>query len=361
MVSVQPNQGSARSSSGKPLTERLLARDALVGLSAMFFLYSFVAMLFGGGYHYMDGGGSNGIAERRTQSADDADRKLTRHGHPQIAYLVDPLAAGGGGGGEEEEGGNDKHHVRQYQCPYKSIDDLAPEERYPNRRQRQRRRHIVDPPEDTRITLVCCETTAGPWSVAVHHSWAPRGSARFLEMVNSGYFHHKIPLMRCVEDFLCQFGLSGEYSGEFARKIRDDPPWLPTGQSDESRVDARTGTKRFRKGYFAYSGSGPNTRGRQLIVSLADQRSLGDGDEAPWEVPWGELVGRHSYETLDRVYTGYGDNGPPQEVMVEPGALDVAENDYPELDWILGCSVVDEVDEDEEASGEPEDAEVDED
>ena len=33
---------------------------------------------------------------------------------------------------------------------------------------------------------------------------------------------------------------------------------------------------------------------------------------SPWEVPWGEVVGKESFQTLDGLFTGYGDNGPSQ-------------------------------------------------
>lgn len=226
-------------------------------------------------------------------------------------------------------------------CPYRSWDDLAPGERDPRTTSL---RHMVAPPLDSRVTLVCCHTTAGPWNVAVHHAWAPHGAARFVEMVQSGYFSHNVtegsvPLMRCVEDFLCQFGLAGERSAQFASKIPDDPAWLPTGRGD--RRNAETGVTRYRRGYLAYAGSGPNSRGRQLIVALVDQSSLG---QSPWEVPWGELVGQHSYKTLSNLYTGYGEDGPTQESLVEESGLELAHEDFPDLDWILSCRVVDDRD-----------------
>ena len=63
--------------------------------------------------------------------------------------------------------------------------------------------------------------------------------------------------------------------------------------------------KRFAQGYLAYAGSGTDSRGVQLIVALEANPRLGGG--SPWEVPWGELVGAHSYDTLAKIYTGYGE------------------------------------------------------
>jgi peptidyl-prolyl cis-trans isomerase A (cyclophilin A) len=234
-------------------------------------------------------------------------------------------------------------------CPYLSLADLTPEERYPTATST---RHIVDPPQTTSSTghhdtaLVCCHTTAGPLSVAVHKPWAPLGAQRFLDMVRSRYFstpidalhdqHLVVPLMRCVDEFLCQFGLRGSASEQYASKIKDDPHWLPPGKAGRSN---ELGVKRFQRGYLAYAGSGPHSRGRQLFVSMADQSGLGT---SPWEVPFGELVGEHSYDTLARIYTGYGEDGPSQEsLMTDQGLVD-ARRDFPQLDWITSCHVVEE-------------------
>ena len=76
-----------------------------------------------------------------------------------------------------------------------------------------------------------------------------------------------------------------------------------------------------------------------MFVSMADQSGLG---MSPWEVPFGELVGEHSYETLARLYTGYGEDGPSQEsLMTDQGLVD-ARRDFPQLDWITSCHVVEE-------------------
>lgn len=55
-------------------------------------------------------------------------------------------------------------------------------------------------------TMVVCQTTKGAVTIEIHPGWAPIGAARFLELVDTGYFNHS-PLFRCVPGFLCQFGL----------------------------------------------------------------------------------------------------------------------------------------------------------
>ena len=147
--------------------------------------------------------------------------------------------------------------------------------------------------------------------------------------------------MRCIKNFLCQFGLAGDpslnkqFNGK-QNRLEDDPNWLPEGPTHRKN---ELGVKRFGRGYMAYAGGGKNSRSNQLIVALRDNERLGGG--SPWEVPWGELVGEESYVTLDEIYTGYGDNGPPQGRLSKEGSSEGIARDFPELDYILGCDVVD--------------------
>lgn len=69
--------------------------------------------------------------------------------------------------------------------------------------------HIVPPPPGP-VDIVCCATTKGQLSIAVHHSWAPIGSERFLRMVEEEFFSTKVPLFRALRAFLVQFGLAGD-------------------------------------------------------------------------------------------------------------------------------------------------------
>ena len=68
--------------------------------------------------------------------------------------------------------------------------------------------HLVRPPPGE-VTIVCCETTKGVINIAVHLTWAPLGARRFLDMVESEFFHTKVPLFRALKNFLIQFGLAG--------------------------------------------------------------------------------------------------------------------------------------------------------
>ena len=92
--------------------------------------------------------------------------------------------------------------------------------------------HIVPPPEGN-ITIVCCSTTKGEVTIAVHPTWAPLGAARFLDMVIEGFFSTKVGLFRSLKNFLVQFGLAGDPAvhKRFHEKgnLKDDISWLPLG------------------------------------------------------------------------------------------------------------------------------------
>lgn len=197
--------------------------------------------------------------------------------------------------------------------------------------------HIVDPPEGP-ATLVCCQTTKGPLSIAVHEAWAPLGARRFLDMVKTEFFSTKVGLFRALKGFIIQFGLAGDPSIHEAWNkkghLPDDPSWLPLGPPGREI----NGVKRFQKGYLAYAGAGKNSRGTQLIVAFENNAYLAGG--SPWEVPWGQVVGKESFKTLDSVYTGYGEKVSQGKIINRGNQY--LEEEFPLLDYITECCTVQE-------------------
>ena len=61
------------------------------------------------------------------------------------------------------------------------------------------------------------------------------------------------------------------------------------------------------------------------------------GGGSPWEVPWGQLIGDVSYQTLGQIYTGYGES-PSQGQIMDKGAEYTLAN-FPLLDYINTCGV----------------------
>ena len=107
----------------------------------------------------------------------------------------------------QEEVDTNSNDVISIPCGYKRFSDLKEYETNPKVTKNldgNNRRHAYDPPKDGIVTLVCCDTTAGPLSVAVHENWAKLGAERFLDMVKTNYFSSKVALMRCIKNFICQ-------------------------------------------------------------------------------------------------------------------------------------------------------------
>jgi len=235
---------------------------------------------------------------------------------------------------------NNQIRLQDVPCGYQTWDDLIDAEAHP----KEGERHIVTPPSDqgSKVSLVCCRSTAGPLAIAVHPNWATRGAERFLFLVANQYFESWVPLFRCVPGFLCQFGLSGKV-GLFGQLIpnredhnlKDDVQWLPAGPKHRKHGT----TKRFAQGYMSYAGGGENTRDKQFFVALQANGPLGGG--SPWEVPWGELVGHDSYATLRQIYTGYGEDGPSQGSLSSKGVTAKTKEDFPKMDYITSCTILD--------------------
>ena len=161
-------------------------------------------------------------------------------------------------------------------------------------------------------------------------------------MVKSDFFSSKVPLFRALKGFLIQFGLSSlpEVQKEYEHShmggkggLPDDPQWLPAGPP--GRINDK-GIKRFQRGYLAYAGAGKNSRGTQLILSFQDNEYLGGG--SPWEVPWGKLFGDESYETLDSIYTGYGEK--VSQGKIRNRGREYLDSEVPLVDYINSCDVV---------------------
>ncbi|KAK3257292.1 hypothetical protein CYMTET_33614, partial [Cymbomonas tetramitiformis] len=181
---------------------------------------------------------------------------------------------------------------------------------------------------DDDVTLVKCSTSKGPIRITVHENWAPIGAARFLDLVNSGFFT-QVGLGRVVPNFLVQFGIAAD--PQVQRRwnakgtILDDP-------------DIHTPIKR---GTIAFAGGGKNTRTTQIWISFNDNPGLG---HSPWETAFAQ-VDPEDMHVVDSFYSGYGDmgafggKGPDQGRHQQEGNA-YLRSEFPDLDYLLNCSVV---------------------
>lgn len=217
---------------------------------------------------------------------------------------------------------------------------------------------------------MCCDTTKGSFHVLLHEKWAPIGVPHMVAMLENGYFATEIPLFRCTD--ACQFGLSSNASltRAFDRPhLADDPLWLPTGPEhrfSDPDPKNKSRTERYPKGVWTHAGGGRNSRGVQFVLTLKPNKYMGGG--SPWEVPLGEVVEAHHHKTnhkanhkanhktnhkanrdndgfvdvsLPDLYTGYGEKGPSQGLLHRKGAPASVREEWPLLDYLLSCSIVD--------------------
>merc|ERR1711924_301057 len=173
------------------------------------------------------------------------------------------------------------------------------------------------------VTEIACSTTAGDFEIQLIHSWSPRGVARFVELVQAGFFDEQI-FYRVIPGFLTQFGV--------AAKPEVQAVWNDRTFPDEPK---KTG---FEHGTVSFAGAGENSRSCHVFIAMKPG-GLGLG-HAPHETPLGRIS--KGIEFLDSLAHRYEATGYPDltELQGEIGAHgNIAAKDYPKLDRIKTCKV----------------------
>jgi peptidyl-prolyl cis-trans isomerase A (cyclophilin A) len=161
------------------------------------------------------------------------------------------------------------------------------------------------------------ETSAGVFVVDVTRAWAPRGSDRLYELVQSG-FYNGARFFRVVPGFVVQFGISGDPAVS-ARWQRATIPDDPVTQSNA-------------RGTLTFATAGPNTRTTQLFINYGDNLRL----DRMGFAPLGVVV--EGMDVVDRIYAGYGES-PDQGLIEARGTAYLAEQ-FPQLDSIARATIV---------------------
>uniref|UniRef100_A0A7S1T0Y9 peptidylprolyl isomerase n=1 Tax=Tetraselmis chuii TaxID=63592 RepID=A0A7S1T0Y9_9CHLO len=174
---------------------------------------------------------------------------------------------------------------------------------------------------------VACETTAGKLTIEVHPEWAPLGAARFLELVESGFFVD-VALFRVVPNFLVQFGIAA------------DPEVTKKWQSKGNIMDDPSIGTPVKRGTIAFAGSGQNSRTTQMWIAFQDSAHLG---KAFWETPFAQVT--EGMDVVDRFYSGYGDMEAFGGHCPDSGKMSTLGNSYvkkefPQMDYITSCRVL---------------------
>ncbi|MEM7782784.1 MAG: peptidylprolyl isomerase [Planctomycetota bacterium] len=165
------------------------------------------------------------------------------------------------------------------------------------------------------------ETSKGDFVMLVHRDWAPLGAERFYQLIENKYYDGA-PFYRVVVGFMVQFGMNGDPLGTqyWDKNIPDDP----VKQNNS-------------KGRVTYAMSGPNTRSTQLFINYANNQFLNGQGFAPFA----EVVeGMDTVESLNAQYA----EEPSQAIMYNEGNQYVFKN-FPNIDYIISASFVDDSDE----------------
>ena len=98
------------------------------------------------------------------------------------------------------------------------------------------------------------DTSAGPFVILVHRSWAPKGADRFYNLVKYGFFDND-RFFRVMPNFMVQFGINGD------PKIQ--APWRDANITDEPVKQQQAGNDYLREDRRL-------TRGRRKSINFSD-------------------------------------------------------------------------------------------
>lgn len=161
------------------------------------------------------------------------------------------------------------------------------------------------------------ETSKGDFVVEVHPDWAPRGAARFRELVEAG-FYDGCRFFRVVPGFVVQFGINGDPKVQAqwrSKTLKDDPV-------KQSNL----------RGYVSFASAGPNTRTTQVFINLVDNPQLDLWGFAPI----GHVVSGMS--VVDSIESRYREA--PQQARIEAEGNAYLKAQFPKLDYVVHAAIV---------------------
>jgi len=154
--------------------------------------------------------------------------------------------------------------------------------------------------------------------------WAPRGVARFEELVSSG-FYDDCRFFRVLPGFISQFGINGDpkvMSKWTSLSIPDDPVKVSNSRNT-----------------VVFATSGPNTRTTQIFVNTRNQGN--DFLDKQGFSPFGVVI--EGMDIVDKLYAGYGEGAPsgkgPNQGLIQKKGNEYLTDKYPDLSYISKASI----------------------
>jgi len=162
------------------------------------------------------------------------------------------------------------------------------------------------------------DTSAGPFVVLVHRSWAPIGADRFYNMVKYGFLDN-VRFFRVLPNFMVQFGINGDPAIQ--------APWRDATITDEPVNQSN------KRGTITFAKSGaPNSRTTQVFINFRDNSGL---DRQGFS-PFGEVVS--GMEAVDKINAEYREN-PDQDAIQSRGNAYLIQQ-FPRLDFVKKATIV---------------------
>lgn len=177
----------------------------------------------------------------------------------------------------------------------------------------------------TRVTFnvdKLSDGSSGQVVVEVHPAWAPLGAARFLELVQNG-FYKDIRFFRVIPGFMAQFGIPSDPTDAEkwrSRTIKDDKVRMKNS-----------------RGRLTFATAGPGTRTTQTFVNFKDNNFL----DSQGFAPFAEVV--QGMDIIDKLYGGYGEGAPngrgPNQGLIQSRGGSYLSKDFPLLSVITSAEI----------------------
>jgi len=166
--------------------------------------------------------------------------------------------------------------------------------------------------------------SAGTIKIQMKPDWAPRGVARFEELVTNG-FYNDCRFFRVLPGFISQFGINGDpdvMSKWRSSSIPDDPVKVTNS-----------------RGTVVFATAGPNTRTTQIFINTRDQGNA-FLDKQGFS-PFGVIL--EGMDIVDKLYAGYGEGAPggkgPNQALIQKKGNSYLVDGFPSLSYISKATI----------------------
>jgi peptidyl-prolyl cis-trans isomerase A (cyclophilin A) len=160
------------------------------------------------------------------------------------------------------------------------------------------------------------DTSAGPFVVLVHRSWAPKGADRFYNLVKYGFFDN-CRFFRVLPNFMVQFGINGDPTIQ--------APWRNANLQDDPVTQSN------KRGVITFATAGPNTRTTQVFINFKDNAFLDKQGFAPF----GEVVS--GMEAVAKINAEYKEQ--PDQTLVQRQGNAYLTKQFPRLDYVRKATI----------------------